>query len=241
MQVVVLYTSSMSFLYEQQSSSSKLVEVIWKTVDTSDGTYIAPADGCWDLIFITRDNQTRVLFSGPTTKPTNVPYQAGNTNVGIRFKPAAFMPSMSATTMQDRVDILPMVNDHTFTLFNQAFTVPTYESADSLVHELEELGFIGQDHVINTKLQSDIHHMTERSVQRHFKQRTGLPAKSHQQIQQAQNAVELLRSGQSPLVTAQETGYADQAHLTRSLKKFTGRTPAEIIATADPIIVEKRT
>ena len=41
----------MSFLYEEKASTSPFVDVVWHTVDTSDGTYLAAADACWDMIF----------------------------------------------------------------------------------------------------------------------------------------------------------------------------------------------
>ena len=52
----------MSFLYEEKASTSPFVDVIWHTVDTSDGTYLAAADACWDVIFtrITGRSQRQV-------------------------------------------------------------------------------------------------------------------------------------------------------------------------------------
>jgi AraC-like DNA-binding protein len=37
-----------------------------------------------------------------------------------------------------------------------------------------------------------------------------------------------LERGTPPIEVAQQLGYADQAHLTRSLQRFMGRTPGEI-------------
>lgn len=228
----------MSFAYEEKPSRSKYVEVIWKTEDKTDGIYMAPADACWDLIFITEASKSRVLFSGPTTQPTPVSYKAGNKNLGIRFKPGAFMTQASALAMRNVVDILPMKDARHFVLFDHTFELPTFETADDFIGELETLGFFGYDYVVNAKLSDKTPHMTNRSVQRHFKQTTGLSAKAHQRIVQAQRAVELLQSGQSPIKAAHEAGYADQAHMTRALKALTCHTPAEIITATEPIIVE---
>ena len=228
----------MSFLYEEKPSRSQFVEVIWKTEDKTNGVYLALADGCWDLIFITQDNKTRVLFSGPTTRPTPVGYRAGNKNLGIRFRPATIMTQAPALTMRNVVEILPMQGERQFLLFDHTFTVPTYETADDLVAELEQLGFLGHDHVVSTVLSKRDPRMTDRSVQRHFMQATGLSAKLHRRIERAQRAVDFLRNGHTPIEAAHEAGYADQAHLTRALKELTGHTPAEIATTTEPIIVE---
>ena len=77
--------SAMTFDYEDKASSSRFVDIVWRTHDTSDGTYLAAADACWDMIFIRSGDATRVLLSGPSSMTTPVPYRAGNRNVGIRF------------------------------------------------------------------------------------------------------------------------------------------------------------
>ena len=79
----------MSFDYEEKPSSSRFVDVVWQTHDTSDGTYLAAADACWDMIFIRSADEVRVLLSGPSSTITPVPYRAGNRNVGHPLRSAA--------------------------------------------------------------------------------------------------------------------------------------------------------
>jgi AraC-like DNA-binding protein len=64
-------------------------------------------------------------------------------------------------------------------------------------------------------------------VQRHFVHALGLSPKQLAQIQRAKRAVALLRAGRPVVDVAMDLGYADQPHMTRSLKRFTGRTPGE--------------
>jgi AraC-like DNA-binding protein len=66
-------------------------------------------------------------------------------------------------------------------------------------------------------------------VQRRFLRATGLTHGALCQIESAQKATALLEQGVSILDTVELVGYADQPHLTRSLKRFVGRTPAEIV------------
>src|SRR5918995_1227962 len=61
---------------------------------------------------------------------------------------------------------------------------------------------------------------------------TGLTRGTIRQIRRAEGAVELLSRGVSALDTARQAGYADQAHLTRSLKRFVGQTPSQIVSSA---------
>ena len=61
---------------------------------------------------------------------------------------------------------------------------------------------------------------------------TGLTLGGIGQIRRAERAVGLLRLGLPPLDVADQAGYADQSHLTRSLRRFVGRTPSQVAAAA---------
>ena len=87
----------MTFEYEEKPSRSRFVDIVWRTHDTSDGTYLAAADACWDMIFIRSAHGNRVLLSGPSSKITPVPYRAGNRNVGIRFHRGTFLTHVPTT------------------------------------------------------------------------------------------------------------------------------------------------
>ena len=52
--------AAMTFEYEEKPSRSRFVDIIWRTHDTSDGTYLAAADACWDMIFIRSVHGNRV-------------------------------------------------------------------------------------------------------------------------------------------------------------------------------------
>ena len=228
----------MAFNYTDKPSRSSFVERIWQTVDIDDGIYMAPADGSWDLIFTRENGNVRVLFSGPTSRPTPIPYKAGNTNIGIRFRPGVFMVKVSSKEMLDKIEVLPVKNNETFALLGHTFAIPTFETADMLVEQIEREGLFGEDETIDSALQGAVSPVTNRSVQRHMQQGTGLPLGYHRRIKQAQRAIDLLQKGYAPIQAAHEAGYSDQAHMTRMLKKLTSFTPAEIASSGDPIIVE---
>ena len=64
-----------------------------------------------------------------------------------------------------------------------------------------------------------------RSVQRRFLRATGMSHNRLRQVERARRATTLLREGMPPLEVAFESGYFDQAHLTRRFKDFLGTTP----------------
>jgi methylphosphotriester-DNA--protein-cysteine methyltransferase len=73
-----------------------------------------------------------------------------------------------------------------------------------------------------------------RTVQRRFLRATGLTHGAASQIDRARYATTLLKQGASILDTVYEAGYADQPHLTRSLKHYIGQTPAQLIRKNEP-------
>ena len=216
----------MSFDYEERPSRSRFADIIWRTHDTSDGTYLAAADACWDMIFIRSVHGNRALLSGPSTQTTPVPYRAGNRNIGIRFHRGSFLTHVPTTAMVDTTEALPMPTPESFLLADREWPMPRYETADAFVAELERLELLSDDAVVNAVLRGEPPSASIRSIQRHVSQVTGLTMNRIRQIVRAREAAERLRRGESILDVTHDMGYADQAHLTRDLKQLTGYTPA---------------
>ena len=225
----------MSFEYEERPSASRFVDVIWRTHDTSDGTYLAAADACWDMVFIRSEFGNRSLLSGPSSTITPVPYRAGNRNVGIRFRRGSFLTHVPTTLMVDTTEQLPMPTAESFLLAGEEWPMPTFETADEFVAELERRELLGDDPVVMAALRGDDPGLTPRSVQRHVSQVTGLTANQIRQIVRARTASERLQRGEPILDVAHDLGYADQAHLTRDLRRMTGFTPGQTKGRDEPI------
>jgi AraC-like DNA-binding protein len=225
----------MTFEYEEKPSRSRFVDIIWRTHDTSDGTYLAAADACWDMIFIRSVHGNRVLLSGPSSRITPVPYRAGNRNVGIRFHRGTFLTHVPTSAMLDTTESLPMPDDETFLLAGLGFPLPTYDAVDDLVADLERLDLLSDDPVAMAALRGEAPGTSRRSVQRHVSSATGLSANRIRQIVRARTAAERLRSGELILDVAHDLGYADQAHLTRDVKRLTGYTPGQTKQRDEPI------
>ena len=225
----------MTFEYEERPSRSRFVDVIWRTHDTSDGTYLAAADACWDMIFIRSAHGNRALLSGPSSQTTPVPYRAGNRNVGIRFHRGTFLTHVPASAMVDTTEALPMPDEERFLLAGLDWVMPTFESADEFIADLERLQLLSDDPVAMAALRGEASAASARSVQRHVAGATGLSANRIRQIVRARTAAERLRRGEPILDVAHNMGYADQAHLTRDLKRLTGYTPGQTKARDEPI------
>jgi AraC-like DNA-binding protein len=71
--------------------------------------------------------------------------------------------------------------------------------------------------------------VTERSVQRRFRRATGLTYGTVRQIERAERTVALLAGGTSIHEAVEIAGYSDQAHMTRSLRRFLAKTPGRLV------------
>jgi len=106
--------------------------------------------------------------------------------------------------------------------------IPTFENAEGLVDRLVRGGIIVRDDIVDGLVMGRPKAATPRSVQRHFLRALGVTSKGLEQIHRACRAVDLLQQGRAPADVAVDVGYADQPHMSRSLKRLMGRTPGEI-------------
>ena len=225
----------MSFLYEEKASNSRFVDVIWHTVDTSDGTYVAAADACWDMIFTRMPDGSRVLLSGPSSQPTAVPYWAGNRHVGVRFTQGTYFTHVEPRSMFDRTVALSMPDSVHFELADLIWPMPDYATVDDLLAEFDAHGLLARDAVIEAALHGEDPPVSSRTVERHFTRITGRSPRQVRQIARAREAAAKLRTGEAIADVAYELGYADQSHLTRDVKRLTGYTPAESKRRDEPV------
>ena len=165
-----------------------------------------------------------------------VPYRAGNLNVGIRFVRGSFLTHVPASVMVDTTISLPLAEDGSFVMAGRTWPVPEYETADAFLAALEREELLSDDPLVLAVLAGQRPATTStRSVQRRFSTVTGLTANRIRQIVRARTAAEMLQRGVSILDVTHELGYADQAHLTRDLKRLTGYTPRQTKHRGEPI------
>ena len=225
----------MSFLYEEKASSSPFVDVVWRTVDTADGTYLAAADACWDLIFTRMPVGSRVLLSGPSSRPNVVPYRAGNRNVGVRFTQGTYFTHVEPHSMCDRTVPLRMPDHDHFELGARTWRMTDYEGIDDLLAAFDHAGLLVHDAVIEAALHGHEPLVSPRTVERHFTRITGRSLRQVRQIARAREAAARLRTGEAIADVAYALGYADQSHLSRDVKRLTGYTPAESQRRDEPV------
>jgi Helix-turn-helix domain len=219
----------MEFVFDARSANSSFVEMVWHTHSERAGTFTSIAASNWEIVITTLGGKTMITARGPETRASKADFPADAEFFGITFKLGTFMPHLPIKTLLDRQDAtLPEASSNSFWLHGSAWELPTFENADVFVGRLIRQGILVRDPVVEAAVRGHAPDVSVRSLQYRFLQATGLTNKTIQQIERARSAVSLLERGTPISETAFELGYFDQAHLTNSLKRFIGKTPAQI-------------
>jgi AraC-like DNA-binding protein len=225
----------MLFSSEERFSDSPFVERVWRARIERTGSFLSVAASHWEIVVSKYQGETTVTVRGPETKVTPIDVTlVGGEFVGIIFKHGTVLPYLPVDALVNADINLPDASSKSFWLNGSAWQFPNYENADAFVDRLVREELLVRDPIIQAVLYTQPQELSSRSIQRRFLRATGLTQGSIQQIDRAQYATILLQEGRSILDTVNQAGYADQAHLTRSLKRFIGKTPMQIIQKSEP-------
>jgi AraC-like DNA-binding protein len=216
--------------FEDRESDSPLVEKIWRSHSDRAGRFLSVAASNVEMAVTRHRGKIFLTVRGPETSVTPADCPAEGEWVGIRFKLGTFLPLFLPGTLRDRQDVtLPAAASGSFWLNGSAWAFPDFENADTFVDRLVRKGLLTHDYAIDDALQRRREGLSTRTTQRRFLQATGITHAAVRQIQRARYATTRLRQGASILDTVYDAGYFDQPHLTRSLRRLIGQTPAEVM------------
>lgn len=222
--------STTGFLvFEERPSDSPFVARVWRSQSTRAGSFLSVATSHCGLVVARIGGQVRVTLRGPETKPTTAECPADGEWFGIHFALGSFLPRHPAATLRDRQDVdLPAPSGRTFWLSGSAWEVPSFENVESFVARLAKAGLLMEDAAVTAVRDGEPSRLSQRSAQRRFLRATGMTLGAYRQIERARMATNLLRRGATIQDAVHVAGYFDQAHLTRSLRRLIGETPARI-------------
>lgn len=211
-------------MYEQKSSKLPFIQLLWRAKVLQVGEYDDPAKESWGLAFTKRpDGSLGAELLGPAFHYKVLGSAKGDEYWGAEFYPYVTMRGVDKPKLTGR--LVPLhVEGNRFFVGEYSYEVPSFDELEDFLEVLAKQGIISH---INRPF---VHRSTLslRSKQRHNLKLTGLTLKQQQQIRRAELANNLLKSGMKPIQVAAEAGYADQAHMTRSLKLLLGKMPSEI-------------
>lgn len=220
--------ASRIFAVENRFEPSDFIERIWRTSAVPEKAMISVAVPRWQLIFVTQpDRPTTIVARGPETRASIVGIPEDAEFLGIDFKLGAFMPGLAIESLVDKGLELEAFGT-AMSLAGSMREIPTFENAADFVAHLARDGALVRDAVVEQTMLRQPLAITERSVQRRFLRATGLTFGAVRQMERAQRAAELLTAGVSILDAVDIAGYSDQAHMTRSLQRFLGKTSGSL-------------
>jgi AraC-like DNA-binding protein len=221
---------------EERLSDSPFVERIWRShSDERAAPFLSIAVSRCDLVVTKLHGKITMTVRGPETRATPLGNSPSDGEwVGILLKLGTFLPHLPTRTLLDTGITLPEATNNTFWLSGSAWQFPTYDNADIFVNRLVRSGLLVHDPIIDAALQGRLKDLSLRSVQYRFLQATGITQNLARQIERARYATLLLQQGVSIPDTILEAGYYDQSHLTRSLRRFIGQTPAQLLHHSRP-------
>lgn len=231
-----------SMVFEEKSSDSPYIDTIMHGCTMAEGSSVRPAETHWHMVFVRVNGTAMPLVVGPLTASGKAYWGEGAEILWIRFKPGTYIPHLPAKNLLDKEMLLPeAASREKFWLKGAAWQMPNFENVDTFVDRLVRDELLVRDPIVDAVLQGEyLDDVAPRTVRHRFLQTTGLAQGLIYQIERAKYASTLLEQGVSILDTVHMAGYFDQPHLTRSLKRFIGKTPAQHQQTdlAEPVKVE---
>lgn len=187
-------------------------------------------EGNLELVITRLPGMTQVTLRGPVTRPARILCPPEGEWLAIRFRAGVFLPELPTACLLDHRSLdLPMKGHRHFWLEGAWWEIPSFENAECLVTRLQRRGTVALDTAAQGAYEGDPQALSLRSVQRHFLKTVGMTYARYRQIERARHAVLLLQAGRSIQDTFVETGYFDQAHMTRAFKALIGQTPLQVL------------
>jgi hypothetical protein len=226
----------MFIAFEDRPSDSPLIERIWTSYSKRSGEFLSVASPRCEMVVTRYRGQVCMTVRGPETHATIAHCPSDGEWVGIRFRLGTFLPQFPAAMLADRRDVtLPGAGTRSFWLNGSAWDFPDYENADTFVARLARRGLLTRDTSADPWMRNEPQALSIRSTQRRFLNASGITRVTFRSIERARHATQLLRDGIPILDVVHQTGYFDQPHLSRSLRRLIGQTPAQIASGAEQL------
>lgn len=215
--------------YREWRLPSPLMRCAWEAVAETNGVWVQPATEFWGLGFASTAAGTSAELMGPLAAPMELPVSAGDRFWGVELHAHVFLAGIAKADIA-AFQTLP-VSDDTVTLGNQTFSVRGPADLGQLVTVLATAGALTADADVASALGvRPAASMPARTLRRRVLAVAGMSRQRVASVRRARAAYALLGAGMPIPEVVDRLGYADQPHLTRSLRRLAGRTPREILS-----------
>ena len=227
------------------------VSCVWvQAIGAGDVAYDHPVlpDGCTDIVSVDGD----VMLAGPATRAVTERFEPGSVVVGVRFRAGAAPPLLGFDASELRDRGTPIAE-----LWGRAGATLAARCADGgggsarlgvlvdgLVRRLDEVpapdpvatgtaAMLAANPALPVHELADEAALSERQLRRRVELGVGYPPRTLARIFRFQRFLRAARAaapkGRDLARLAAESGYADQAHLTRESRRLAGLPPAALL------------
>lgn len=208
-------------------------------------------DACIDMVFV---NHAAPVVVGPWTESFLAPFAPGTHIVGARFHPGAatwLLGPVAHALLNRAVSLRALCGTPVAAQFAQVTQAATLSARRSAL-ESALLGQLGRARATDQTVcaaiawlarhpDGRVQHLSRwtgisgRQMSRRFVAAVGYGPKTLQAVLRFQRLLHIAsqtRARLSLVELAMSAGYADQAHMTREVRRFAGRTPTQLLPTA---------
>lgn len=217
-----------NLIWRERQSESDFIASVWKCRTSEATSRTVLADPSISLSLVKENGSTKVVLTGPETKPRTKFLAPGYSCTTIRLEPGVLLRGFPVQNFVNRSLILPVESGSHFWLGGARLQFPDFNDAELFVGHLYRQGYLS--HEIGSGQHSQTTpHLSPRSYSRMLKRTTGLSPYQLYQLQRLQRAFKLIKQGVSATTVAFDLGFVDQSHLTRVSKQFFGHTPKQLL------------
>ena len=207
------------------------VACLWVREVDAAGTHVVLPDGCIDIVA----SSAGVLTAGPDTGPVPTTLSAGETIVGVRFRPGAAAPVLGwpASELRDqRVALEDLWGKRAREVIERglldavARRLRDAPPPDPVVQQaIAELAGGARVSDLPARL-----FLSERQLRRRFHAAIGYGPKVFERVLRLQRLLALAPATPGSLARlAAEAGYADHAHMAAECARLTGLSPSALL------------
>lgn len=220
----------MGFRTEDVSGPAGPLARVWAATCDSPTGFSSLASVTPGFGFARIGGATTVHVRGPMTAAAPLFCPADTEFFGADFRIGTHLPMFPRTRLANGRDVLlPTLADGRILLDGRAWEMPTPQNVDVFVDRLARAGLLVVDPLVEDLLHDGaVRGMPERTAQSRFRRAVGVSRRTVAVIERARYATRRLRDGASIADAVAVAGYHDQPHLTRSLRRMIGHTPAEV-------------
>jgi AraC-like DNA-binding protein len=216
------------------------VACLWVREVDAAGTHVVLPDGCIDIVA----SSAGVLTAGPDTGPMPSALRAGDTIVGVRFRPGAAPPVLGWPAHELRDQRVPLENLNGVKSFRAALEIgvakqdltPFIEAVSRLAKDAPPPDPVVQQAVYElargalvSELPASLF-ISERQLRRRFHAAIGYGPKVFARVLRLQRMLALAPATPGSLARlAAEAGYADHAHMAAETARLTGQPPSALL------------